>query len=35
MRKQDRPAVANPIVEIDLAVGSVGCEVWRFGIYAQ
>jgi hypothetical protein len=34
MGKQDGPAVADPFMEIDLALGRVGREIRGFGIDA-
>jgi hypothetical protein len=35
VREQDRPAVADPLVEIDLALGRVRGEVRSLTVYAQ
>ena len=35
MREQDRPAVADPVVKVDLALGRFGSEVRRFGIDSE
>src|SRR5262244_2291467 len=35
MREQDGPAIADPIVEVDLALGGLRREVRRFGIDSE
>jgi hypothetical protein len=35
MREQNRPAITDPLVEIDLALGSVGGEVRRLRVDPQ
>jgi hypothetical protein len=35
MREQDGPAIADPFVEVDCALGSFGCEIGSFIVYAQ